>query len=240
MMSEEKKPAGTAEVVQPPDAAQAAAADHAAENAAAEAAAEQAGAAESTAAQESAQAGTEQNAAGAPGASEQTAAAQKAAAEEKKPLSDAKKNALLRYMAVLFAAAFLFVLVSLIMQQSSSRAQIGALNESNASALSRAEQLQTQNRDLQQEVESLKQQVAEQEELAAQVEALQDELEALKTQAQTDLDRTADAYNALITALQCTTHEGNVTFSKAMGIVEKNQEYLSQEAQLVYAALLAE
>ena len=225
-MSEEKKPAGTAEVVQPPDAAQTAAADHAAETAAAEAAAEQAG--------------TEQNAAGAPGASEQTAGAQKAAAEEKKPLSDAKKNALLRYMAVLFAAAFLFVLVSLIMQQSSSRAQIGALNESNASALSRAEQLQTQNRDLQQEVESLKQQVAEQEELAAQVEALQDELEALKTQAQTDLDRTADAYNALITALQCTTHEGNVTFSKAMGIVEKNQEYLSQEAQLVYAALLVE
>ena len=224
-MSEEKKPAGTAETVQPPNAAQTAAA-HAAENAAAEAAADQAGA--------------EQNAAGVPGATEQAAGAQKAAAEEKKPLSDAKKNALLRYMAVLFAAAFLFVLVSLIMQQSSSRAQIGALNESNASALSRAEQLQTQNRDLQQEVERLKQQAAEQEKLAAQAEALQEELEALERQTQTDLDRTADAYNALITALQCTTHEGNVTFSKAMGIVEKNQEYLSQEALRVYAALLAE
>lgn len=211
-MSEEKKPVGTAETVQPPNAAQTAA--------------DQAGAA--------------QSAAGVPGATEQAAGAQKAAAEEKKPLSDAKKNALLRYMAVLFAAAFLFVLVSLIMQQSSSRAQIGALNESNASALSRAEQLQTQNRDLQQEVERLKQQAAEQEKLAAQAEALQEELEALERQTQTDLDRTADAYNALITALQCTTHEGNVTFSKAMGIVEKNQEYLSQEALRVYAALLAE
>ena len=235
-MSEEKKPAGTAEAVQPPSAAEAAA-EQAAENAAAEAAAEQAGTAEAAAEQ----AGAEQNAAAAPGALEEAAPAQKKdAAEEKKPLSDAKKTALLRYMAVLFAAAFLFVLVSFIMQQSSTREQIGALNESNASALSRAEQLQTQNRDLQQEVERLKQQAAEQEKLAAQAEALQEELEALERQTQTELDRTADAYNALITALQCTTHEGNVTFSKAMGIVEKNQEYLSQEALRVYAALLAE
>ena len=171
-MSEEKKPVGTAETVQPPNAAQTAA--------------DQAGAA--------------QSAAGVPGATEQAAGAQKAAAEEKKPLSDAKKNALLRYMAVLFAAAFLFVLVSLIMQQSSSRAQIGALNESNASALSRAEQLQTQNRDLQQEVERLKQQAAEQEKKRAEMD-IRDEIADVSTQLTEKLlvgEITAEDHRALI------------------------------------------
>lgn len=164
-------------------------------------------------------------------------------AEEKKPLSEAKKNAFLRYMTILFAAAFLLVLVSLIMQSSSSREQIGALNESNASALSKAEQLQTQNRDLQSEVEALKAQLDAEQALRDEIAQLEQEL-ADAQQAQSDLqseaDQTADAYTALITALQCTTREGNVTFSKAMGIVEKNKQYLSQEARLVYEALLEE
>ena len=45
------------------------------------------------------------------------------------------------------------------------------------------------------------------------------------------------AYDALLTALRCTTREGNVTFSKAMSTVEKYKEYLSQEALAVYEAL---
>ena len=47
---------------------------------------------------------------------------------------------------------------------------------------------------------------------------------------------TADDLPAL-TALRCTTREGNVTFSKAMSTVEKYKEYLSQEALAVYEAL---
>ena len=44
--------------------------------------------------------------------------------------------------------AFLLVLASLILQKNSSQEQIGALNESNASAITRAEQLQTLRSDL--------------------------------------------------------------------------------------------
>ena len=161
--------------------------------------------------------------------------------EEKRqpPLSDAKKNALLRYMTVLFAVAFLLVLASLILQKNSSQEQIGALNESNASAITRAEHLQTQNRDLQDEVASLKQELEDaQAQITGQsgeLDALRDEYDALEREA----DAVQDAYSALITALQCKTHEGNVTYSKAMGAVERNKQYLSDDAKAAYAALLA-
>lgn len=168
-------------------------------------------------------------------------AQQPAPPEDKRqqPLSDAKKNALLRYMTVLFAVAFLLVLASLILQKNSSQEQIGALNESNASAITRAEQLQTQNRDLQDEVASLKQELEDaQAQITGQsgeLDALRDEYDALEREA----DAVQDAYSALITALQCKTHEGNVTYSKAMGAVERNKQYLSDDAKAAYAALLA-
>ena len=153
-------------------------------------------------------------------------AQQPAPPEDKRqqPLSDAKKNALLRYMTVLFAVALLLVLAS--------------LNESNASAITRAEQLQTQNRDLQDEVASLKQELEDvQSQLDDQtdtLDALRDEYDALEREA----DAVQDAYSALITALQCKTHEGNVTYSKAMGAVERNKQYLSDDAKAAYEALL--
>ena len=76
-----------------------------------------------------------------------------------------------------------------------------------------------------------------QEESIAQLEQ---ELEALRTEhaeASESSEGTQEAYDALLTALRCTTHEGNVTFSKAMSTVEKYKEYLSQEALAVYEAL---
>ena len=160
-------------------------------------------------------------------------AQQPAPPEDKRqqPLSDAKKNALLRYMTVLFAVAFLLVLASLILQKNSSQEQIGALNESNASAITRAEQLQTQNRDLQDEVASLKQEL---EDVQSQLGDQTETLDALRREA----DAVQDAYSALITALQCKTHEGNVTYSKAMGAVERNKQYLSDDAKAAYEALL--
>ena len=167
-------------------------------------------------------------------------APQAAPPEDKRqaPLSSAKKTALLRYMAILFAVAFLLVLASLILQKNSSQEQIGALNESNASAITRAEQLQTQNRDLQDEVASLKQEL---EDAQAQITGQSDELDALRDEydaLEREADAVQDAYSALITALQCKTHEGNVTYSKAMGAVERNKQYLSDDAMAAYAALL--
>lgn len=161
--------------------------------------------------------------------------------EEKRqaPLSSAKKTALLRYMAILFAVAFLLVLASLILQKSSSQEQIGALSESNASALTRAEQLQAQNRELQDAVTDLQARLddaqAQLTEQADELEALREEYDALEREA----DAVQDAYAALITALQCKTHEGNVTYSKAMDAVARNKQYLSDDALAAYEALLA-
>ena len=86
------------------------------------------------------------------------------------PLSEARKTALLRYMAVLFAVAFLLVLLSLILQAHSSKATISELTQTSSSALSNVEQLQAQNRDLQDEKQTLTQ---EKSELEAQAEDLQ-------------------------------------------------------------------
>ena len=65
-----------------------------------------------------------------------------------KPLSEKRKAALLRYMTILFSAAFVLVLISLILQMHSSEAKISELNAASTSALSNAEALQAENRSL--------------------------------------------------------------------------------------------
>ena len=59
---------------------------------------------------------------------------EQAAPETGKPLSEKRKSALLRYMAVLFCAAFILVLISLILQTHSSKAKISELNAASTSA----------------------------------------------------------------------------------------------------------
>lgn len=171
---------------------------------------------------------------------------------EEKPLSDQKRSALLRYMAVLFAVAFLLVLVSLLIQTHSSKAAISEMSKNNSDALSNAmanaEILQDQNRQLQEDNKALRAQI---DELEAQANAsteddnqvLEAELDELKSQlysAQRDTAHAQEAYDALITAFQCETHEGNLTFSKAMDTVEQYKEYLSSDALAVYEQLLGE
>ena len=135
-------------------------------------------------------------------------APQAAPPEDKRqaPLSSAKKTALLRYMAILFAVAFLLVLASLALQDEAAQ--------------------------LQQQLEDTQAQLTEQ---TDELEALRDEYDALEREA----DAVQDAYAALITALQCKTHEGNVTYSKAMDAVARNKKYLSDDALAAYEALLA-
>ena len=55
---------------------------------------------------------------------------EQAAPETGKPLSEKRKSALLRYMAVLFCAAFILVLISLILQTHSSEAKISEVSPS--------------------------------------------------------------------------------------------------------------
>lgn len=167
--------------------------------------------------------------------------------EDRKPLSADKRAALLRYMAILFAVAFLMVLASLLIQTHSSRAALSEMSKNNSDALSNAmanaEFLQDQNRELQDENRELRAQLEALEDeqdgtdaLARQLAALQAEYDALREHA-TGTER---AYEALITALGCKSHEGNVTFSRAMDTVEQNREYLSDEALEIYEALLDE
>lgn len=87
------------------------------------------------------------------------AEAPKPAQKEQKALNDQKKNALLRYMAVLFGVAFLLVALSFLIQIRDSSVTINQLNQSNASALQNAEKLQLDNRDLTAENKRLNQEL---------------------------------------------------------------------------------
>ncbi len=165
--------------------------------------------------------------------------------EEKKPLSEEKRAALLRYMAVLFAVAFLMVLASLLIQTHSSKTAISEMSKSNSDALSNAmanaEFLQDQNRELQDENRALREQLEAIEDEQADAEALSAELESLEAEydaLQTESAGAMRAYEALITALSCKSREGNVTFARALDTVEQNKQYLSDEALEIYEALL--
>lgn len=170
---------------------------------------------------------------------------------EGKPLSEARKAALLRYMTILFSAAFVLVLISLILQMHTSEAKISELNAASSSALSNAEALQAENRALQDDKAALEEQTAQ---LQTQLDELQtrvDELEQAQEDAsdvendviralRTELDRTKEAYEALLTAKSCTMREGNVTFSRAMQTLEKLKDYLGPTALEEYEALAGE
>ena len=142
-----------------------------------------------------------------------------AAQDPGKPLSEKRKAALLRYMTILFSAAFVLVLISLILQMHSSEAKISELNAASTSALSNAEALQSENRSLQDE------------KIAPAAE--NEMIKSLRT----ELDRTKEAYEALLEAKSCDTREGNVTFSRAMQTLERLKDYLGPTALEEYQSL---
>lgn len=176
------------------------------------------------------------------------------APEQAAPLTNQQKTALLRYLAILFAVAFLLVLISLFVQSHNSRQTLSEISKNNTdvltNALANAEALQTQNRELQDENAALRAQLQEQEDLLNERDTLLVELEtrldaALRenedqTALQSQLETVRKTYDALVTALTCTTHEGNLTFSKAMDVVEQNLDVLSESARKAYENLLEE
>ena len=93
--------------------------------------------------------------------------------QQEKPLDEKKKAALLRYLAVMFIVAFVFVLLSMIGELRTSEAAISELNASSNSALQRAEQLQDDNRRLETDIAYLEGRI---EELEKQLEDLELEL----------------------------------------------------------------
>lgn len=118
-------------------------------------------------------------------------------------MDEKRKQSLFRYIAVMFAVAFLLVLVSLVGQTRS----IGQLSESSASALERAEELQNNNRELSRELSEAEDAL---EEALEENEALQAENEALTA----ELEEKTNEINALQAELETlrqaeTTKEGN-------------------------------
>mgnify|MGYP005761716887 CR=1 FL=1 len=161
--------------------------------------------------------------------------------QNKTPVDDGRKNALLRYIAILFAVAFLFVLLSLVMQMRDSRATISELNAASASALKNAETLQDDNRQLQEENAALKE----------EVESLQDQLEDAESssdgaweqkvaEAKQEGQSIREAYENLLTLMREGTagQEGNVAISKALESLELLQDYLGTQGQKEYQSLI--
>ena len=157
------------------------------------------------------------------------------------PLSDARKAALLRYMAILFAVAFLLVLLSLILQTHSSKSTISELSAASTSALDNAVKLQEQNRALQEEKQQLEDELDAVQKKLDEETALNDQLLQATQDEQSDakqelrdkeqeLDHTRLVYEALLTAMNCDTHVVIRPPPRAMLTVARYQEWLSDRA----------
>ncbi|MFQ8766158.1 MAG: hypothetical protein ACLR8U_06355 [Oscillospiraceae bacterium] len=72
--------------------------------------------------------------------------------------------------------------------------------------------------------------------LAASQDEEKDAKQELRDKEQ-ELEHTRMAYEALLTAMNCDTREGNVTFSRAMETVARYADCLSEEALAEYEKL---
>ena len=172
-------------------------------------------------------------------------------------MPDSKRTALLRYMIIMFAVAFVLVLMSMVLQTKSSNSTISELHQSSTSALTKAKQLQDTNRDLQDHIKELNEQlaaandrtsVARGEATAAKeaLEALNSELTTAKAQldaawkSNTALTQEKEnqkaAYAALAIVLMGPGGEGNVEYSRALETVEKMKQYLDPAVVSLYDA----
>lgn len=144
-------------------------------------------------------------------------------------MDDRKKTALLRYLAVLFAVAFLLVLFSMLMQMRNSRSTISQLTQTSTSAAENIQQLQENNRNLEAA-------------LKAEQEANQNLLSALeKSEHQTEL--TEQTYEQLLLVQKLAAQgnrEGNVALSRALDALEEMKDHLDSNGLELYESLMKE
>ena len=177
---------------------------------------------------------------------------------EKTVLDERKKNALLRYVAIMFAVAFVFVLLSMFGQMRDSKSAISELNQSSSSALQKAEALQEHNQELEKEnayltgrIEELEDQLEklEQELTAAEGQlkqaeidyaALEAEKDQLLEQAEKDRISVETAYEKLLELQKTVTpgvQTGNAAAEKLAAEVKDKLEYLGDYALEIYENL---
>lgn len=187
--------------------------------------------------------------------------------EEKEPNQTApdgekparSKNALLRYLTILFAVAFALVLLSYLIQMRNMNTTVSELNKTSSSALSNAERLQDTNQALMAENDALGEQV---DALESQVDALQDQLdaataeagdakaagaqsearaaeleEALSAQRET-YERTLAAYELLARASAACGAGDLAALRESMAALEGQTGFLSAEGVRQYQALV--
>ena len=177
---------------------------------------------------------------------------------EKSGLDEKRKTALLRYVAIMFAVAFVFVLLSLFGQMRDSKTTISELNQSSSSALEKAEALQVHNQELEREnayltgrIEELEEQLEklEQDLTAAEKQlhqaeidyaALEAEKEQLLEQAEKDRLSVETAYEKLLELQKTVTpgmQAGNAAAEKLAAELKENLEYLGDYALEIYENL---
>ena len=139
-------------------------------------------------------------------------------------LPNKKRTALLRYMAVMFAAAFVLVLFSFVSQMRSTNTTISDLSKSHAGAMANAMRLQEEVLQLENDLTTAR----------GYVEAAREEGEA-------NVANTKTAYDALLLVLSTEEpKDGDVEYSKAVETVKNMKAYLSDRAYSLFEATLAE
>lgn len=161
--------------------------------------------------------------------------------EEKKntPVSSEKRTALLRYLAILFAVAFLLVLLSYLIQAFHSQSTIDKLNITSASALQNAESLQETNRELTQENKQLNDELDDaraaileyQESASAEKKAAAEDAELKATEA------VQKAYDLLLIANNAADEKEK---AQALEALKQEKENLSEQGLKLYEQLLNE
>ena len=171
--------------------------------------------------------------------------------QEPKPrsgLSEARKRALINYMAILFAVAFLLVALSLGIQYRDSQNTISQLGANASNAMEKADKLQEENRQLQNQIQ----------ELQGQVDLLTEQLNDTKTaltESETEGDLLDGANQELfqeklaaeerVEAYQLLARAGNAysmgdleTFHQTMDQLESRYSRLDEADLILYQKLL--
>ena len=143
-------------------------------------------------------------------------------------VSESKRTALLRYLIIMFAVAFVLVLMSMVLQVRSSNATVSELHQSSTSAMAKAQQLQDNNRALSDRVAALEQELAT---ANATVEDLSAANNALRAENKELAEKTVDetALHAACDALAKDVMSAAKKDETAVAALAQLKQYLSPE-----------
>lgn len=152
------------------------------------------------------------------------------------PLSDKKRTAMLRYIAILFAVAFALVMLSYLIQARNNRTTIRELSATSVSALQNAEQLQQTNRDLTEENRRLRDELDNANDTVAEYhESVAAERQGAYQRGQDEARaEISAAYDLLLQAMEAKEPE---TLKKLLEELETRKGYLSEAALAQLEAL---